>query len=104
VRELPDEMLGRSWVHSHEEDTEHEMVFRPADRPLPPSRGRVRFEFKPDGSFLEAAPGPTDAPEHRAGTWKLEDGKLVLESDEAPEGLRVMEIAHVDNDRLVVKK
>jgi hypothetical protein len=104
VNELPEGVLGRRWVHAHEEDTDEEMVFRPADTPLPPSRGRVRFEFKADGTFLEAAPGPTDAPEQRAGSWKLEDGKLVLESDQAPEGMRVLEIASVDKDRLVVKK
>jgi hypothetical protein len=104
MNELPDEVLGRRWVHVHEEDTDDEMVFRPADTPLPPARGRERFEFKPDGTFLEAAPGPTDAPEEREGSWKLEEGKLVLESDQAPEGMRVLEIASVDKNRLVVKK
>jgi hypothetical protein len=91
-------------VHVHEEDTDDEMVFRSADRPLPPARGRQRLEFRPDGTFLESAPGPADAPEERAGTWKLEDGKLVIESEQAPEGRRVLEIASVDQDRLVVKR
>jgi hypothetical protein len=104
VNELPEEVLGRRWVHAHEEDTEHEMVFRPAEQPLPPARGRQRLQFMPDGTFVESAPGPTDAPDERAGSWKLEGGKLILESDQAPEGLRVLEIASVDKDRLVVKK
>jgi hypothetical protein len=104
VSELPAHALGRRWVHSHEEDTEHEMVFRPADRPFPPSRGRMRFELLPDGTFVESAPGPTDAPEERAGKWEIEGGKLVLDSEQAPEGRRVLEIASADEDRLVVKK
>jgi hypothetical protein len=104
LNELPGEVLGRRWVHAHEEDTDDEMVFRPAEYPLPPSRGRQRLEFKPDGTFFESVPGPTDAPEGRAGSWKVEDGKLVIESDQAPEGTRTLEIASVDEDRLVVKK
>ncbi len=104
MNELPKEVLGQRWVHVHEEDTDDEMVFRPADQPLPPARGREKFEFKPDGTFVESAPGPTDAPEERSGSWKLEEGKLVLESDDAPEGLRVMEVTSADADRLVVKK
>lgn len=105
MNELPPEVLGQRWVHVQEEDTDDEMVFRPADQPLPPARGgRERFEFKPDGTFLERAPGPTDAPEERSGSWKLEEGKLLLESDDAPEGLRVLEISAAEPDRLVVKK
>lgn len=103
MTELPAHALGRRWVHSHEEDTEHEMVFRPADRPLPPSRGRTRFELRPDGTFLESRPGPTDAPEEHEGKWELENGqKLVLEG--GPEGRRVLEITSAEPDRLVVKK
>jgi hypothetical protein len=101
---LPAHALGRRWVHSHEEDTEDEMVFRPAEREFPPSRGRMRFELLPDGTFVESAPGPADAPEQRAGTWEMKGGKLVLDSEDAPEGQRVLEITSAENDRLVVKK
>jgi hypothetical protein len=104
MTELPAQALGRRWVHSHEEDTENEMVFRPADREFPPSRGRMRLELLPDGTFVESAPGPTDAPEQRAGTWEMAAGKLVLDSEQTPEGRRVLEITSAENDRLVVKK
>jgi hypothetical protein len=104
VNELPKDVLGQRWVHAHEEDTGDEMVFRPADYPFPPARGRQRLEFKPDGTFLESVPGPADAPEARAGSWKVKDGKLLIESDRAPEGTRMLEITSVDKDRLVVKK
>ena len=104
MTELPAHAVGRRWVHSHEEDTEHEMVFRPAEREFPPSRGRMRFELLPDGKFVESAPGPTDAPEKRTGTWKQVEGKLMLDSDQAPEGRRELEIISADEDRLVVKK
>ena len=103
MTELPAHVLDRRWVHSHEEDTEHEMVFRPADREFPPARGRMKFELRPDGTFLEERPGPTDVPEEQAGKWQLEDGtKLVLEG--GPEGRRVFEIESAEPDRLVVRK
>jgi hypothetical protein len=34
----------------------------------------------------------------------VKDGKLLIESDRAPEGTRMLEITSVDKDRLVVKK
>jgi hypothetical protein len=34
----------------------------------------------------------------------MEGGKLVLDSEQAPEGRRVLEITSAENDRLVVKK
>lgn len=104
MTELPAQALGRGWVHSHEEDTENEMVFRPAEREFPPSRGRMRFELLPDGTFVESAPGPADAPEKRAGTWQMAGSKLTLDSEQAPEGRRVLEIVSAEDDRLVVKK
>ena len=103
MTELPAFALGRRWVHSHEEDTEHEMVFRPDDRPFPPSRGRMKFELKRDGTFLEARPGPTDAPEEQTGKWELENDKtLVLKG--GPEGKRIFEIESAEPDKLVVRK
>jgi hypothetical protein len=96
-------ILRRRWVHSHEEDTEEEMVFRPAAYEFPPSRGRRSFELKPDGTLAEGRIGPTDRPVEAQGTWELKDDRLVLrrEPSEAP---RVMRIRSVDDDRLVVEK
>ena len=71
--------LRRRWVHSHEEDTEGERVFRPASYAFPPSRGRSAFELRADGSFGESAPGPTDRPEKtEGGRWKLEGNSLAM--------------------------
>ena len=98
-----EKLLRRRWVHSHEEDTDEEMVFRPAAYEFPPSRGRRSFELKPEGVLAEGRIGPTDRPVETQGTWELRDDRLVLRRDpsEAP---RVMRIASVDDDRLVVEK
>ena len=95
--------LQGHWVHSHEEDSDEEMVFRPATHPLPPSRGRTSFELRPDGSYLERSPGPVDVPVSARGRWSLEDGRLVLSTEDERPG-HTWEIAAADADRLAVRK
>ena len=95
--------LERAWVHSHEDDTADETVYRPADYAFPPSRGRQGFELRADGSCLETAIGPTDRPEEATGTWELaDDGTIVLSRPGEPdERLRVISVSQ---DRLVVER
>ena len=76
----PAQLQGR-WVHSHEEDTEDEIVYRAESSgyDFPRSRGREALELNPDGSYSGVAPGPTDKPEATpGGTWSVEGDKLVL--------------------------
>ncbi|MBI1741583.1 hypothetical protein HYR54_00770 [Candidatus Acetothermia bacterium] len=99
------DVLPQWWVHSHEEDTEAEMVFRPATFNFPPSRGRISFDLKPDGSLAESGIAPDDRRLETKGTWKLEDDNTLAfytGSQSAPH--RVMRITSVDKDRLVIKK
>ena len=67
------ERLAGRWVHSHEEDSGDELVFRPAGYAFPPSRGREAIELHPDGSYAGSVPGPVDKPEATEGEWTLED-------------------------------
>ena len=98
-----DQVVGR-WVHVHEEDTEDEMVFRPADAVLPPARGRMGFELREDGTFAEAGLGARDVPEEATGSWALE-GDLITLSEGATQGVpREMEVVSADGERLVVRK
>jgi|SRR5215203_313433 len=96
-------ILRRRWVHSHEEDTDEEMVFRPAAFEFPPSRGRRSFELKSDGALLEGRIGPTDRPLETQGNWELQNDRLVLHRGPS-ETPRVMRIASVEDDRLTVEK
>lgn len=95
------ERLEGRWVHSHEEDTDDEMVFRSASSgyEFPRSRGREALELNADGSYAGTAPGPVDAPEATGGgEWTIEDGnKLVL-------GDRTLEITAAEGDVLRVRK
>jgi len=98
-------ILRQHWIHSHEEDTESEMVFRPASFKFPPSRGRKGFELKADGVQITTSIGPTDRPLETQGKWKLDNaGRLAFYSTSGTEPTRVMEISSVDKDRLVIKK
>lgn len=102
--EDPKRALCQLWVHSHEEDTDTEMVFRPARYKLPPSRGRLSFELKPDGSLVRRALGPTDRSQDSEGAWRLDDDQLVLTSLSETASDQVMTILSTSADRLVVQK
>lgn len=102
---LDKDALHRTWMHSREEDTDTEMVFRPEGYNFPRSRGRTGFTLKPDGALAEIGIAPTDAQQTTAGRWELEDGiKLVFYQDSESESTKVMQVVHADKDRLVVKK
>jgi hypothetical protein len=91
-------------VHAREEDTEDEMVFRPAGTDLPPARGRLAFELREDGTFAETGYGATDVPEEASGSWEIEDDTITL-SEGASQGVpREMTVVTADEDRLVVRK
>jgi hypothetical protein len=96
-------LLQGRWVHSHEEDTADEMVFRPADHDFPRSRGRTSFELRPDGTYLESSPGPVDLPEETTGSWSLESDRLILGAEGDRPG-HAWEITGADGDRLTVRK
>ena len=95
--------LERAWLHSHEDDTADETVYRPADYAFPPSRGRQGFELRSDGSCLETAIGPTDRPQEATGTWELtDDDTLVLSRPGEPD--QRWRVRDVTEDRLVVER
>ncbi len=98
-----DALLRGRWVHSHEEDTADEMVFRPAGHDFPPSRGRTSFELRPDGSYVESSPGPVDLPEETTGSWSLDSDRLILGADGDRPG-HAWEITGAEGDRLTVRK
>jgi hypothetical protein len=105
VAEVPRELLVRRWVHSHEEDTDTEMVFRPDDFEFPPSRGRVAFELKEDGTALERAIGPTDVPEETERGWALDpEGSIVLLEKGTDRVLRRLPVESADPERLTVRR
>jgi hypothetical protein len=94
--------VARHWVHSHEDDTDREMVFRPSTYAFPPSRGRRSLDLRPDGTLIEGGPGPTDRRQSSEGTWSLDGGSLVLQVK--GQAARRLHIVSAEPDRLVVEK
>ena len=102
--EVLTEILNRRWLHSHEEDTAGEMVFRPATYAFPPSRGRAGFELRPDGSAAVLGPAPNDAPQERSGTWKISDAKQLVVHVPELQQTQSMTVLSTGPDRLVVRR
>jgi hypothetical protein len=100
---MPD-LLQKRWLHSHEEDSDSEMVFRPASFKFPPSRGRAGFDLKPNNSFIDIGIAPADGPQESKGTWKLQDNQLELFMSASSKPTRTLQIVSVDKNRLVVRK
>ena len=97
--------LRGKWVHSHEEDTAGEMVFRPETYSFPPSRGRRSFELRPDGSMIDHGIGPDDRPTSRSGSWDIKDtNELELRPADPTARSSTLQILRADPDKLVVKK
>ena len=94
--------LAKTWVHSHEEDKEGLQVFRPADYPLPPARGRDALRLEADGSLVKSIPGPDDRTSTQpAGKWKVDGKKLILEQQGGTSKEYVIE--RVDPDKLLLR-
>jgi hypothetical protein len=97
------ELMGKRWVHSHEEDKGGQMIFRPASYRFPPARGRTSFQLNADGTLLRNRPGPTDQTQAQDGSWTMAGDKLTLAaSGEATP--QVLQVKTVEPDRLVVER
>ena len=96
--------VSGGWVHAHEEDTEEQMVFRPVGTDLPPSRGRMSFELRPDGTFAETGLGASDVPEEATGSWSVEGETITLSEGATQAVPREMAVVSADEDRLVIRK
>jgi hypothetical protein len=101
---LSKKLLQRRWIHSHEEDTDTDAVYRPADFDFPASRGRRALEFKAGGAYSETNPGPVDRPVASHGTWKLAKDDVLTVARAADATSRELKVKSLSNDRLVIAK
>jgi len=100
---IDQQALAGHWLHSHEEDSASETVYRPKDYALPPARGRKALELGPSGRYTELGFGPTDRRvESGSGNWKLTGDALVLTDTAGHERRR--QVVEVTPQRLVLAK
>jgi hypothetical protein len=101
IEALRRRLAGTRWLHAHEEDHGAVRVYRPAETPLPPSRGREGFELREDGSCSTRQAGRDDRPVDAPGTWALRaapEPLLLLDPDTDHE--RRFRVLGVHGDRL----
>jgi hypothetical protein len=104
VNEPPPDLFGTTWMHSHEEDSANEMVFRPSTFAFPPSRGRTGFKLSPDGRARTIGIAAGDGPDPSEGVWAMNGPgqiQLKLSNASAPSTLN---ISSVSRDKLVLQK
>src|SRR5260221_14747416 len=94
-------ILSHSWLHSHEEDSAKNTVFRPTGYEFPPSRGRRGFDLRAGGELVQIGIGPTDRPTQSSGTWKLEGDRLILHTSPGSQQEQMYKILKVTSDELV---
>ena len=100
-----DACLVRRWLHSHEEDTPDVRVYRPADYPFPPARGRDGFEFRPGREFIYLGIAPADGTEESNGRWMIEaPDRVGIEVDNARIEPFSLEVVSCDGETLKVKR
>jgi hypothetical protein len=104
AKDASPDLLQKRWLHSHEEDSDTEMVFRPASFKFPPSRGRAGFDLKANTSYVDIGIAPADGPQESSGTWKVDGSNLELVNPSSSTPVRTLQILSVDKNRLVVRK
>jgi hypothetical protein len=94
-------MLGRRWIHAHEDDDGNKIVYRTSGYDFPRTRqGRDTFTLNRGGIAVVGSPGPVDREESVEGRWVLEGRTLRIETGSES---RVYEIASVEEEVLILK-
>ncbi len=95
-------LLSKHWVHSREEQGQDGIqIYRPeGSHVFPPSRFRMQYILKGDGSCRYLYLSPSDRHHFRDGTWKMKD--KILEINRGGEKSR-FEIIELTNGVLRVK-
>lgn len=104
--QTPPAQLFKHWQHSFEEDHGDIQVFRPAEYPFPPARGRAGIEFRSDGTSVRYAIGRGDAPSAQLGQWRMTgQNRLQVQSQASSEAAGGnIEIVRVDDSILEVRQ
>jgi hypothetical protein len=98
------ECLYKHWIHSHEEDTEDNKVYRPSTFEFPRSRGRDSFEIRENGEVILHKIGPTDRSEEVKGTFTFDSNNLKINPKTGNSESFTITILSCEEDKLVIKK
>ncbi|MBF9253404.1 hypothetical protein I2I11_08880 [Pontibacter sp. 172403-2] len=105
--QLETSLLGKTWLHSYEEDEGDITVYRPNTYDFPPSRGRTGFALEPGGVIRRFEIAPTDGLEEHEGSWLLTEKNLLevhMKDSQAPPQNYTIEIVSLEDGVLKVKQ
>lgn len=95
-------LVGKTWIHSHEEDQDGKRVFRTDGYSFPPSRGRRKFTTKSGGQLIDQPIRSRDGLEANEGSWEIENDKLFFKQPLQNQPYQVWQLIAVERDRVVV--
>ncbi|WP_439881502.1 hypothetical protein ACSX1A_20525 [Pontibacter sp. MBLB2868] len=104
---MESELIGKTWLHSYEEDEGDVMVYRLNSYDFPPSRGRTGFELEKGGVLKQYDIAPTDGLEEHVGKWeKVGDDKvhIYIKGNGQPAQSYTVEVVSLKDDILKLKK
>lgn len=99
------EHLCKNWIHSFEEDTETEKVYRTENFNFPLSRQpREHILINPDGKITLADTFESDKPEGKSNRWDSQDERILKLYDEKNKPIKTLEILALGKELLKLKK
>ena len=101
------ELVGKTWLHSYEEDEGDVTVYRPNTFDFPPSRGRTGFTLEEGGVIKQYDIAPTDGLEEHLGNWSFEGKEEIqvrFEGNGKPAQSYTIKIVSLKDNVLKVKK
>ena len=101
------ELIGKTWLHSYEEDEGDIMVYRPNTFDFPPSRGRTGFALESGGVLKQYEIAPTDGLEEHLGKWTLEGNdkiRVEIKGNGIPAQDYTIKVLSLKEDVLKIKR
>lgn len=70
-------LVGKTWLHAHEDDRGDTTVYRPNSYDFPRSRGRTGFMLEADGTVHQYDIAATDGLEEKVGKWVMRKDNIL---------------------------
>lgn len=97
----PPPELFQHWIHSFEESSALQTVYRPVTYSFAPARGRDGFEIREDGIFISHPIAPGDGNMTIEEKWVLHDHELVVTGRGNNQRYKLVSVT---KDRLVLQR
>ena len=98
-------MLYKNWIHSYEEDSEYEMVFRPETFTFPLRRGgREAIDLRSDRTYIQRKSASDDSYIRDEGTWDIKGENIISVGQNPVIGSGNHQIVTLTENILVIKK